>query len=204
MVVFADSAVVGISALITVALAALTLVAAAITIREARLARGEASRAHRDETKEQAALHREEMDERLEATLGEQTLQRLIRLGRIGELVGEVALIAGREAHDRGETKPDASRPLPAAPNSPVITLLKRLELEIRIYESLGSEPQEELRGYVERQQWLGLPRATIQTHAEKRLQKLAELVEREGETLSTLLDLARERYERHAVEQHH
>lgn len=144
------------------------------------------------------------MDERLEATLGEQALQRLIRLGRIGELVGEVALIAGREAREREETKPGGSRPLPAAPNSPVITLLKRLELEIRIYESLGSEPQDELRGYVERQQWLGLPRATIQTHAEKRLQKLAELVEREDGTLSTILNLASERYERRAAERHH
>lgn len=204
MMVLADSAVAQVSALVTVVFAFLTLVAAAVTISEAKKARKEAGDAHSKTMKEQAALlnattaaHEEEMDERLEASLSEQALQRLVRLGHMGELIAEVARVAGEEADQRGENQHDRDEPLPAAPDSPVIALLKRLEVEIRIYEALGSEPQDALRAYAERHQWLGVSRATIQKHAEKHLGELAELVEGEDETLSKLFEQACARYER-------
>jgi hypothetical protein len=183
-----------ISSVVTVALAFAALVAAGITIRDARGARREADEAHRETMNQQAALlestiaaHGREMAERRTASLRDQVLQRVIRLGSIGRLVADVAVIAGKEAAEAGEFRPDAEGPALAGMGSAVVPLLKRLEFELQVYEDLGGEMLSKLHEWAERMQWPTLPRATIMSHAQSRLFDLAEVVSREGKTLSDL-----------------
>lgn len=179
---------------VTMALALLALLAALVTIHDARGAQREANGAHRETMDQQAALlestaaaHRREMAERLTASLRDQVLQRVIRLGNIGQLVADVALVAGKEAAEAGEFRHDVEGPAVGAMGLAVVPLLKRLEFELQVYEDLGGDSLSELREWAVRMQWPTLPRATIMSHAKNRLLDLAEVVAREGQTLSEL-----------------
>lgn len=179
---------------ITVGLALLALLAALVTIHDARGAQKEANRGHRESMDQQTALiestataHGREMAERLTASLRDQALQRVIRLGSIGHLVADVALVAGKEAVDAGEFRHDVEDPALGGMGSAVVPLLKRLEFELQVYEALGGDSLVKLREWAERMQWPTLPRATIMSRAQDRLLDLAEVVGREGQTLSGL-----------------
>jgi hypothetical protein len=86
---------------VAAAAALATVLFARDTVSEAKAARREAQQAHAEATREQARLldattaaHDEEMRERERAFRSELVLQRLAQLGRLEELLGEVADIA--------------------------------------------------------------------------------------------------------------
>jgi hypothetical protein len=192
--------------LVIAALAAAAFFAALVTIRDARKAQKEANDAHREAIEAQAQLlesttnaYETEIAERVTTSLCNQVLQRLIRLGNIGQLLSELALAAGQEAKAHGEYDRDPKEPNPTLrhPASPVTTLLTRFEAELRIYEALGGEPQEELQAWADRQKWPTLPNSRIRDSSESRLKALAVLIGREGEELSSCSEVMRGLYNR-------
>lgn len=179
---------------ITVALALAALIAAGVTIRDARRGQAGAERAQQETIDKQAALlreiaatHQRVMHERVAASQRDQVMQRVIRLGTIGQLVADVAVAAGREADEAGEFRHDKEGPGLGSLASAVVPMLKRLEFELRIYEELGGETQPKLYKWAERMQSPLLSRGTIMDRAQKRLRDLGELVAREGEKLIEL-----------------
>jgi hypothetical protein len=179
---------------ITVALALGALIAAGVTIRDARQGQAGAESAHRETIEKQAALlgeiaatHQRVMHERVAASQRDQVMQRVIRLGTIGQLVADVAVVAGQEADAAGEFRHDKKGAALGSLASAVVPMLKRLEFELGIYEELGGEPQPKLYEWADGMQSALLPRGTIMDRAEKRLRDLGELVAREGEKLIEL-----------------
>jgi hypothetical protein len=164
---------------ITVALALAALLAALVTIRDARAGQEDAEEAHQRATDQQAAL-----------LLRGQVMQRVVQLRSMGQLVAEVAVVAGREAEDGGEFRHDKDGPALGTLGSALVPLLQRLEFELRIYEELGGEPQPKLRKWVDRMQSPVLPRAKVMDLAQKRLRDLGAAVELEGETLIRLSEV--------------
>lgn len=144
---------------ITVALALCALLAALVAIRDVRAGQEDAEEAHQRATDQQAVL-----------LLRGQVMQRVVQLRSIGQLVAEVAAIAG----DGDEA-------------AAVVPLLQRLEFELRIYEELGGEPQPKLRKWADRMRGPLLSRAKAMDLAQKRLRDLGDAVAREGETLIEL-----------------
>ncbi len=135
---------VGGAASVVAAVAALvTIIYARATVVQARAARREANQAHTEETHQQAQLleatrvaHDQEMAERERALASELFLQRLVQLGRITDVLGEVADVARIEQ----------VQPPPLIEGTPfrltrTTGMLARLEAAVVIFESLGGPP---------------------------------------------------------------
>lgn len=137
------NAVGGIASVIAAGAALVTVIYARATVAQARAARREAKDAHAEETRQQAQLleattmaHEQEMVEREKALASELFLQRLAHLGRITDLLGEVADVARIEQ----------VQPPPLIEGTPfrltrTTGMLARLEAAIVIFESLGGPP---------------------------------------------------------------
>jgi hypothetical protein len=128
------SAVGGVASVVAAGAALVTVVYARATVIQARVGRREAKDAHAEETRQQAQLleatrtaHEQEIVEREKALASEMFLQRLVHLGRITDLLGDVADVARAEEID--------------PPPTTAGTMMARLEDAITIFESLGGPP---------------------------------------------------------------
>jgi hypothetical protein len=133
----------GVASVAAAGAALVTVLYARATVVQARAARREAKDAHAEETRQQAQLleatrmaHEQEMVEREKALASEMFLQRLVHLGRITDLLGEVADVARTEE----------VQPPPTIEGTPIrltrtTGMLARLEAAITIFESLGGQP---------------------------------------------------------------
>jgi hypothetical protein len=139
------SAVGGVASVIAACAALVTVVYARATVAQARAARQESKDAHTEETRQQTQLlaaireaHQQEMAERERALESALVLQRLTQLGRITELLGEVA--------DLGRAEINNPHPAPWTQWSQIPGGLACLEAAIVIYERLGGPPLSEAR----------------------------------------------------------
>lgn len=130
----------GIASVIAAGAALVTVLYARATVVQARAARLEAKEAHAEETRQQAQLleatrmaHEQEMVEREKALASEMFLRRLVQLGRITDLLGEVADVA-RIEHISEPPLIDGT-PFKLTRTTGILT---RLEAAIVILESLG------------------------------------------------------------------
>jgi hypothetical protein len=133
----------GVASVVAAGAALVTVLYARATVVQARTARREARDAHAEETRQQAQLleatrmaHEQEMREREKALASEMFLQRLVHLGRVTDLLGEVADVARIEQ----------VQPPPLIEGTPfkltrTTGMLARLEAAIVIFESLGGPP---------------------------------------------------------------
>ena len=133
----------GIASVVAAGAALLTILYARATVVEARAARQEAKEAHAEETQQQAQLldatrvaHEQEMTERERAFASDLILQRLAQLGRITDLLGELADIARTEQ----------TNPPPLIEGTPfkltrTTGALVRLEAAVVIFQGLGGPP---------------------------------------------------------------
>jgi hypothetical protein len=133
----------GVASVVAAGAALVTVLYARATVVQARTARREAKDAHAEETRHQAQLleatrmaHEQEMREREKALASEMFLQRLVHLGRVTDLLGEVADVARIEQ----------VQPPPLIEGTPfkltrTTGMLARLEATIVIFESLGGPP---------------------------------------------------------------
>lgn len=154
----AQNTIGAIASVVAAGAALVTVVYARATIGEARAARQEAEEAHLEELAQQSQLlqatkdthaeelhkqaellqatmaaHQQEMEERGRALATELVLQRLVQLGRITDVLQELADIARTEMVDRPP-------PLEGTPFLLTRTtgMLARLEASVVIFESLG------------------------------------------------------------------
>jgi hypothetical protein len=130
----------GLASVVAAGAALVTIMYARATVVQARTARQEASQAHAEEAQQQAQIleatrlaHEQEMAERERALASELYLQRLVHLGRITDLLGEVADVARIEQ----------AQPPPLIEGTPfrltrTTGMLARLEAAVVIFESLG------------------------------------------------------------------
>jgi hypothetical protein len=137
------NAVGGVAAVIAAGAALVTVVYARATVAQARAARQESRAAHAEETQQQTALleatrmaHEQEMVEREKALASELFLQRLAHLGRITDLLGEVADVARIEQVQPPPLIEGTPFRLTRTPG-----MLARLEAAIVIFESIGGPP---------------------------------------------------------------
>jgi hypothetical protein len=133
----------GIASVIAAGAALVTVIYARATVVQGRAARRESRDAHAEETRQQAQLleatklaHEQEMTERKKALASDLFLQRLAHLGRITDLLGEVADVARIEQ----------VHPPPLIEGTPfrmtrTTGMLARLEAAIVIFESIGAPP---------------------------------------------------------------
>ncbi len=133
----------GVASVVAAGAALVTVLYARATVIQARAGRLEAKDAHAEETRQQAQLleatrmaHEQEMVEREKALTSEMFQQRLVHLGRITDLLGEVADVARTEE----------VHPPPTIEGTPIrltrtTGMLARLEAAITIFESLGGPP---------------------------------------------------------------
>lgn len=133
----------GVASVVAAGAALVTVLYARATVIQARAGRREAKNAHADETRQQAQLleatriaHEQEMTEREKALTSDLFLQRLAHLGRITDLLGEVADVARIEQ----------VHPPPLIEGTPfrmtrTTGMLARLEAAIVIFESIGGPP---------------------------------------------------------------
>jgi len=129
----------GVASVIAAGAALVTVIYARATVVQARAARREARDAHAKETQQQTQLleatrmaHQQEMKEREKALASEMFLQRLAHLGRVTDLLGEVADVARIEQ----------AHPPPLIEGTPfrltrTTGMLARLEAATVIFESL-------------------------------------------------------------------
>lgn len=137
---YALNAIGGIASVVAAGAALITVLYARATVMEARAARQDARQAHAEETQQETQLlqatrlaHEQEMAERERALASELCLQRLVHLGRITDLLGEVADVARIEQ----------AQPPPLIEGTPfrltrTTGMLARLEAAVVIFESLG------------------------------------------------------------------
>jgi hypothetical protein len=137
------NAVGGVASVIAAGAALVTVVYARATVAQARAARHESREAHAEETRQQTALleamrmaHEQEMVERERALASDLILQRLVQLGRVTDLLGELADIARTEQ----------TSPPPLIEGTPfkltrTTGVLVRLEAAIAVFEGLGGPP---------------------------------------------------------------
>lgn len=137
------NAVGGVASVIAAGAALVTVVYARATVIQARAGRREAKDAHSEETRQQAQLleatrmaNEQEMAEREKALASEMFLQRLVHLGRITDLLGEVADVARTE-----EIHPPPTTAGTAITLTRTTGMLARMEAAITIFESLGGPP---------------------------------------------------------------
>lgn len=133
----------GVASVVAAGAALVTVLYARATVVQARTARQEAKDAHAEEARQQTELleatsmaHEQEMIEREKALASEMFLQRLVHLGRITDLLGDVADVARIEQ----------VQPPPLIEGTPfkltrTTGMLARLEAAIVIFESLGGPP---------------------------------------------------------------
>jgi hypothetical protein len=134
------NAVGGMASVVAAGAALVTVIYARATVIQARAGRREAKDAHAEETRQQAQLleatrmaHEQEMVEREKALASEMFLQRLVHLGRITDLLGDVADVARAE-----EINPPPTTEGTMIRLTRTTGMLARLEAAITIFESLG------------------------------------------------------------------
>lgn len=133
----------GVASVVAAGAALVTILYARATVSEARTARREARQAHVEETQQQAQLleatrvaHEREMAERERALASDLILQRLAQLGRVTDLLGELADIARTEQ----------TNPPPLIEGTPfkltrTTGVLVRLEAAVVVFQGLGGPP---------------------------------------------------------------
>ncbi len=141
-VVLADTlnSVGGIASVVAAAAALVAVLYARATVSEARKARTESSAAHAEESGQQAKLleattaaHQQEAQERERALASDLVLQRLVQLGRITDVLRELAEIARTEMVDEPPLMTGTPFRLTRTTG-----MLARLEAATVIFESLG------------------------------------------------------------------
>jgi hypothetical protein len=184
---------VGEAATVVAAGAALvTVLFARATVRQAKDARKEQSEAHKEEMTKHAELlqattaaHQQEMADRKRAFDAELALQRLAHLGRILELVGEVADLARA---DIAEAPPPTG--IGRGTWTRVTGALARLEAAIVIYERLGGAAlPPEVRQFSIEYRGSGTAPELVVGEAMSVLEKLKHLAETDASLAPPTLD---------------
>lgn len=177
------NAVGGVASVIAASAALVTVVYARATVAQARVARQEARDAHAEETRQQAQLleateaaHQQEMRERARALASELAVQRLAQLGRITDLLGEVADVARMEQ----------IQPPPLIEGTPfkltrTTGMLARLEAALVIFESLGGPSLDKAKQLSKEGRWAHTPPMRIVGDAMTSLDEITFLSRDDG-----------------------